>query len=168
VDKKTRSITVSALLTALAVTFLYIAAVIPTGQLGVVAAASLFTAAAGLESGPVSAGFVFAASGALGAVVSPNKPLILLYALFPGYYPIDKSLAERLKRKTAVWLVKLAVFNAALAVARLALGGLLLASARIGHKTAVVFLAGNAVFVLFDIGLTKVIGLYIARVAGRR
>jgi hypothetical protein len=168
VDKKTRSITISALLTALAVAFLYIAAVIPTGQLGVVAAASLFTAAAVIESGPVSAVFVFVASGALGAVVSPNKPLILLYALFPGYYPIVKCFAERLKRKAAVWLVKLAAFNAAFAVARLALGGLLLASVHIGHKTAVIFLAGNAVFVLFDIGLTRLIGLYIARVAGRR
>ncbi|MDR2357499.1 MAG: hypothetical protein LBD92_05385 [Oscillospiraceae bacterium] len=167
-DKKTRSVTISALLTALTVAFLCIAAVMPTGQLGIVSAASLFTAAAVIESGPVSAAFVFAASCALGAIISPNKPLILLYALFPGYYPIVKCFAERLKRKIAVWLIKLAAFNAALAVAWLTLGDLLFVSARIELKAAIVFPAGSAVFILFDIGLTKLIGLYIARVAGRR
>jgi hypothetical protein len=168
VDKRTRAITASALLTALSVAFLYIAAVIPTGQLGLVAAASLFTAAAVIEAGPAYAAGVFAASCALGALLSPNKPLVLLYALFPGYYPIVKCFAERLTRKAASWLIKLAVFNTALAVAWFALDSLLFGRANFAPGTAVLFLAGDAIFILFDIGLTKLIGLYIARVAGRR
>jgi hypothetical protein len=154
--------------TALTLAFLHIAAVVPTGQLGAVAVSSLFTAAAVVEAGPASAACVFAAGCALGTATVANKSIVLLYALFFGYYPIAKCFAERLRRKAAAWIAKLAVFNAALAALWFVSREALTAGGGAKWGAAVVFAAGNAAFVLFDIGLTKLIGLYIHRVAKRR
>jgi hypothetical protein len=167
VAERTRALTVSAALTALAVVFLYLASVLPTGQLGAAAVSSLFTAAAVIEAGAGWAAGVFAVSCVLGAVIVPNRLPVLLYALFLGHYPIVKCFAERVKLKAARWAVKLAVFNAALAVMWLAFKETLLGAADINLSAVPVFLAGNAVFVLFDIGLTRLIGLYVRRISGR-
>jgi hypothetical protein len=168
VDKRTRVITVSAVLTALTVIFLHLAAILPSGQFGAIAVSSLFTAAAVIETGAMSAVCVFAAGCALGTITVANKSIILLYALFFGYYPIAKCFAERLKPQAAVWTAKLAIFNAALAVFWFLLREALAAGGIAKWSAAIVFAAGNIAFALFDIGLTKLIGLYIHRIAKRR
>ena len=44
----------------------------------------------------------------------PDKQAALLYVIFFGYYPILKALIERLKNKIVQWVLKYAVFNAAI------------------------------------------------------
>jgi hypothetical protein len=150
------------------VIFLHLAAILPSGQFGAIAVSSLFTAAAVIEAGAVSAVCVFAAGCALGTVTVANKSVILLYALFFGYYPIAKCFAERLRPRAAIWIAKLAIFNAALSALWFLLREALSAGISANWGAAIVFAAGNMAFVLFDIGLSKLIGLYIQRVAKRR
>lgn len=164
-DKRTRKVTLSAALAALTVLFLYLASVFPTGQLAIIAVASLFTVAAVIEAGIRTAIIVFAGCSLLGFVIVPDKPLLLLYVLFFGYYPIIKSLFEKLKSRILEWALKLVVFNAALSVIWLFFRSLLFEAKYLGFNMILVYLAANVVFVIYDIGLSRLIGFYMDRIS---
>jgi len=163
-DRKTRALTLSALFAALSIVFLYVASIWPTGQLGFAAAASLFVAAAVIESGLGYGLSVYIAGAALGMLLLPNKDPPLLYVLFFGYYPLLKDLVERIRLKPAQWALKLVVFNAALTVIWYLLKVLVFDFAETPFGIALLYIGGNAVFTLFDIGYSKVIRFYTERV----
>ena len=48
--------------------------------------------------------------------ITPNFEASLLFILFMGYYPILQFWLAKMKNKAVVWLVKLAVFNAAIVI----------------------------------------------------
>jgi hypothetical protein len=146
---------------------LFVAGLLPTGQLGAIAVASLPVAAAIIEADIPRAVIVYVVSCMIGALNSPNKLLILPYAMFAGYYPIVKCLAERTGKRVVGWLIKLAVFNAALSALRLLFPGALTQGVGIRLGELAMYAAGNAVFAVYDVGLTKLIGAYIKRIAGR-
>jgi hypothetical protein len=157
------------MLAALAALGLCVSSILTTGRPGVVAASALFVAAAVIEEGLAAAAAVYAVSAVLGAVLAPEKTPVVLYAIFLGYYPIVKSLAERLRAAAVRWAVKLAAANAAMAVLWFALRGALLgAMGSVNLNAALLFAAGNAVFVLYDVGMSKLINLYVSRVRARR
>jgi hypothetical protein len=154
-------------MTAFTAVLLYAASILPMERLGIVAVSSLFGIAAVIEAGLVSGIFVFSGSALICWLIVPYKPVVLLYALFFGYYPIIKSLAEKLRNKIIKWCVKLAVFNVALVLLWFLFGGLVFTPAIIKLGNALIWPAGNAAFVLYDIGLTKLIGFYINRLSKR-
>ncbi|MCL2228108.1 MAG: hypothetical protein FWB97_10900 [Oscillospiraceae bacterium] len=164
-SKKTRKMTLSALFAALTVILLYIASVWPTGRFGLVAAASLFAAAAVVEAGLGSGFAVFAVSAAIGMLIVPNRAAPLLYIFFFGYYPMVKSLIERVKGTVLQWVLKLVVFNAALTAIWFLFGELLVGFLGYGHGALIAYLGGNVAFVLFDYGFTKLIWFYIDRIS---
>ncbi len=158
-------ITLAAVFTALSVVFLYLANLIPTVRLGFAAAASLFAIAAVIETGLVAAAFVFVGSSILGALLLPDKTAVLIYVLFFGYYPIIKSLAERIRPVILNWVIKIAVFEAAFSVIWFLFKNLIFDSRYLETHIIVIYLTGTAAFVVFDIGLTRLIGFYIQRIS---
>jgi len=163
--KKTRMISLSALFTALTVTTIYFASIWPTGQIGLAAVASLFTAAAVIETGLFSGISVYTASSVLCLTLIPNRTVAIIYICFFGYYPVVKSLVERLKGTVLQWVIKLFVFNSALAAVWFFLRGLIFEFEGTQHSALYIFVGGSIVFLVFDYGFTKVIMLYINRVA---
>ena len=163
--KKTRKMTLSALLAALTVVLLYIASIWPTGQLGLVAAASLFAAAAVIEAGLGSGISVFIVSAVLGMLIVPNRAAPLLYILFFGWYPVVKSLIERLRGNVRQWVLKLLVFNASLTIIWFMLRHLIIGFLGDTSNVILAYLGGNVLFVVFDYGFTKLIWYYINRVS---
>ena len=157
----------SALFSALTVIILYFASIWPTGQIGLVAAASMFAAAAVIETGLLSGVYVFVVSSALGMLVIPDRAAPLLYILFFGYYPVIKSLIERIGWIAVQWILKLLAFNAALTVIWFLVRELVFDFGEGVPGMIIIYLAGNAVFTLFDYGFTKVIWFYIYRVKRR-
>ena len=113
-DRHAKKLTRSALLTALGCALLYVSSVVPSGRVAIVAVSGLLTAAALIHCGIFYSFAVFAITAALSAVIIPVKSCAVLYAVFLGYYPIAKSLFERLKSRTLEWAAKLVLFNAAL------------------------------------------------------
>ena len=111
----------------------------------------------------------------LGLILLPNKEAALVYACFLGYYPILKSSVERISNRALEWVCKLAVFNLAVVSAYLLLiyafgvtevlddfrlpGGISLQA-----SLAVLLVAGNGVFVLYDYTLSGLIALYLQRI----
>lgn len=158
-----RRIAVTAVFTAFSAVFLYLASVLPTGQLGFLGVASLFVIAAVVEYGIAGGVFVFAGTAILGLLIVPSKSLVLIYALFFGWYPLMKSLAERAKSRAVEWVVKLAAFNAAAAAIVFGVQETLLSFDFLEGRTPLLFLVLNAVFVVFDIGVSRVIAFYMGR-----
>ena len=172
--------TLAALFAALCVVLLYIASIWPTGQLGLVAVASLFVAAGVIEGGKsgIKVGLaVFVVSSFIGMLILPNRVAPLLFIIFFGYYPVLKSLLERISKNMLQWVLKLLVFNAALAIIWFALNDLFLGfmdSLPIVSEIdpqimsfAALVIAANIVFVIYDYGFTKLIWFYIQRVSSK-
>lgn len=92
----------------------------------------------------------------------------LMFICFFGYYPIAKALIERINNPIIEWVLKLAVFNAAMVAVYLFFAGLFGISINdfgaLGKYGALIFLGmGNVVFVLYDYTVSKLIGTYILR-----
>lgn len=164
-NSKTRTITLSAVMTALSIVFLYIANIIPTSRLGFVAVSSLFVVAAVIETGIISAIFVFVGSSILGAVLLPDKTIVLIYVLFFGYYPVVKSFSEKFRSVILKWMVKLAVFEVSFSVIWFVFKSLIFEASYLNTNIILVYLAANVAFIIFDIGITKLIGFYIVRIS---
>jgi hypothetical protein len=148
--------------------------VLPTGQLGFAAIASLFAAAAAVELGCGWGLGVWAVSSAAALLLLPGGSAGLLFAAFFGYYPVVKLLAERQRRRAAEWGIKLAGFGlgAAAVYAAARLFGITLLGAAAGEKLRALLplaaVAAVAVFVVFDIGCSKLLAFYMARLSRRR
>ena len=122
----------------------------------------MFACAAVIHCG-LGYGFaVFAATAILGLLIVPDKGNAIFYTAFFGYYPVLKSPIEHIKKAWIGWILKLLIVNLAFAVLWMVIGPEMFSYGRLlGHA------AVSAVFVIYDIGLSNIITLYIRRVAMR-
>ena len=94
----TKRLTVCAMLAALGVVLLWIGSILEVAEISMAVIASLLCVVAVIEYGGVAPWLVFAATGALGLILLPNKGIAVTYLLFFGYYPIIKEKIERRTR----------------------------------------------------------------------
>lgn len=155
-----------AILGALSLLLVYIGSIAPTGSWGIVAAAGLLPAAAVISVGLKAGLLCWAGVSLLAFLLVPDKFCVLLFGALFGLYPIVKSLVERLRRKPVEYLLKLAFFNAAFTLICLTMTGAVAASLpqALGGSAWVLYGAANVVFIVYDYGFSKLIGLYIARI----
>ncbi|MCI9425595.1 MAG: hypothetical protein HFF30_08540 [Flavonifractor sp.] len=150
---------------ALSLLTLYISAIVPTGRLGLVAAAGIFPAGA-VVSGGLSAGFFcYGAAGLLGLLLLPDKASALLYLLLFGLWPMMKSLIEGLRRLALEVLCKLLFLNGVLSLLWFGLRGVFLPFLPAAlSQSWMVYLVGNVGFFIYDLGFSKLIDFYTVRV----
>ncbi len=165
---KTRDLTLLALFTAFSAVFIYLASISPTGQIGLLGAASVFGVAAVIECGLGGGVAVFIISSLLSLLLVPNKTVVLVYVIFFGYYPILKSLAERCRSRVLEWIIKLLVLNTALVVIFFVFSGTVFDISRFKNSYIIAFIVFNAVFIVFDIGVSKLVQFYISKISGKR
>lgn len=158
-------VALTGVLTALSLVFLWVSAISPAGRLGIVAVAGVFPAGAVVSAGLGAGFFCYGATSILGLILLPGKSSAVLYLIFFGLWPMVKSLLERLRSRAAEWAGKLAVFNAVLTLCYVGLRELFLPFLP-GMLTAawMVYAAGNAAFVIYDVGFSKLIAFYAQRV----
>lgn len=137
----------------------------PTGRLGVTAAAGLFPISAVLLAGRGAGLLCWAAASVLGLLILPDKGVALMYLCFMGLYPVVKSRLEQCASRPLEWVGKLACFNGALTLLWVVFRGLFLPALPEWLAGAVWLLygAGNLVFLLYDWGLSRLIGMMTAR-----
>ena len=153
------------MLTALSLAFLYVSAISPMARLGITAIAGVFPAGAVVSAGLGAGFFCYGATGILGLLLLPSKGSAVLYLLFFGLWPMLKSLLEHLPNRVLEWVCKLAVCNGILAVCWFGLRELLLPFLpQALHQSWMLFAAGSIAFVIYDVGFSKLIGFYTARV----
>ena len=110
---------------------------------------------------------------ALGSYFASLLPILLfaeiecklLYVMFFGFYPVVKALCEKMRKPILEWIIKIAVFNAAVLVTYLFFAKLFGVTLddfnEFGKYGAVLFLlAGNIVFVLYDIAVSRMAMFY--------
>ncbi len=124
-----------------------------------------------IEVGALWALGAYFAAAVISLVTGEMQSAILFVAFF-GYYPVLKAVIERLKRQTAEWILKLLCFNAAAVVSYFVMSVIL--SIPLGdlavwgkYSLLVLLLLCNIVFVLYDIGISRVASYYIVHLHDR-
>lgn len=162
--KKTRNLTVAALLAALGVVLLGVGALVEVLDLSMAAIASLLVVFAVIELGGMYPYLIYGVTSLLSLLLLPAKTPALIYALFAGYYPIVKAALEKRLPRGLSLLVKLLVFGAVLAVsAFLALHVFLPEGDAVGIWQYWLLLLAIPVFLLYDFALTRLITFYFLR-----
>ncbi len=162
--KRTNKITLSALLSALAVVVM-LCAYFPYLTYAIPAFAGLFIMISLLEIGNKWALLSYITSSAL-TILLCEKEAMLMYVFIFGYYPILKAFIERIKKPILEWLIKMLFFNLVIISVYLFIAGLfgidLSKEIAIGKYMEYIILAmGNIVFVVYDITVSRMASFYI-------
>ena len=150
-------------MTALGSALLWLTGLLPAGRLGIMIVASFPICISLMMYGPGWAAGVFALTAVLAFLIVPG-PTSIGYAAFFGYYPIAKSLCERLRRLWLCRLLKALIYAAAFAVCWL-LGRALFNEGISPLPWYAILLIGGAVFVVYDWCFSLLIRFYIEKIA---
>lgn len=121
-----------------------------------------------IELGPKFALSVYAAVAILSLLVVADKEAAVMYAAFFGYYPVLKGFLEKHFKKFLCWTVKYIVFNVTMIVSYFIVSrlfGITFSDMDSFGKFAMPILlaAGNVVFALYDVALTRLVTAYLFR-----
>lgn len=117
---------------------------------------------------------VFIAVGLISIFIVPDRMAAAMYLLFFGYYPILKALLEAKLPRALRVVLKLAVFNAAILAAYylltfimgvpvVELDFLLERGIPLAGVIAIVLIAANLIFLIYDLALTRLVEAYLTR-----
>ena len=163
----TRRLAVSAVLSALGVVLLWGGAAFQVMDLAMAAIASFLVVFAVIEIRGAYPFLICAVTAVLSLLLLPIKTPALAYAAFFGYYPIVKAALERRLRAALAWVVKVVAFALGGAAALLVAAKVLLMDLSALYADWWIILLAAPVFVLYDVGLTRVISAYLCRWRGR-
>ncbi len=165
--KKSAKITICAISAALAATFM-LTSYFPYLTLAIPGVAGLFMMMPLVE---VGIGYAFLAYGVSTGIVllSAEPEAACIYVCFLGYYPILKSLIEKLKSRVLEWILKISVLNLAIFavymvttfVFRISVDDL----GELGKYGAYIFVvACNIVFIVYDFAVSRMGQLYMIKI----
>ena len=155
---RTKKLAFSAIVTALAVVFLYVGALFDVLDLSAAALASLCVLWIMVEFGTRWALAAYAAASLLSLLMLPVKlPAVLFAGLF-GYYPPLKAFYERKLHGALQWAAKLLTLNAAVFVMILVVRYV---AAEALWFEILLLVTANIVFVLYDIAITRLMRAYV-------
>lgn len=169
--KRTSCVALSGILSAAALLTL-ILTIFPFATYALPPLAGLFLIPLVIECSKKWAVCAYAAVSLLALPMVPDIEAKMLFIAFFGYYPILKAMLETFKSRVLEWVAKLVLFNAAAVggYAVLSFIGFSLDVFRIegvalplSYVLALFLLAGNVIFVLYDIGVTRLLPLYFVR-----
>ena len=164
--KKTKALTLSAVLSALSVALMLLGAVVEVFDLCAVMLASFCTLFALIRIDGRHAWLVYAVTAVLALLLLPSKAVALEYLFFGGYYPILRAAVARL-RPILAYGVKLAVFNAALTALLLLFREMFVAADTPLLLEVSTYLLGNGALLLYDYALGRVGFMMIHRLRPR-
>ncbi len=160
----TRRLAICAMLAALGVVLLYVGSLIEIVDISMAVIASMLCVVAVIEYGGAMPFMIYGVTAVLSFLLLPNKTPAAFYALFFGFYPILKEKFER-RGKVLSWVLKEIAFNISLAIiatlAVLVMLGENNALLKNPYIIGVAVLLCEAVFVLYDIALTRLISFYV-------
>ncbi len=169
--KRTSRIALGGILSAVAVLALLLT-IVPFATYALPPLAGAFLIPLVIECGKKWALCAYAVVSLVAIFIVPDMEAKILFIAFFGYYPIIKATLESINNRVCEWALKLLIFNASAVggYAVLSLIGFSLNDFRIEGVTLplygflILFLfAGNVIFVIYDIGLTRVLPLYFSR-----
>lgn len=164
---RSKSVALAGMLSALAVVFLLLGAMVELLDLSAAAMAALVVMVALIELGRGWACGVYAVSALLSVLLFPNTATVA-FAMFLGYYPVLKVFLDRIKPRLLQYAVKLLCFNAFLLLTfwliKLLIG---VENEWLDGSLWMLFLLGNATFAVFDFALALLAPFYIKKIKNR-
>lgn len=117
------------------------------------------------EFGHRFAFLIYIAVSILSLLILGNKEAAVMYVGFFGYYPIIKSLLEGSVKGVFCWIVKYIIFNMAMVGSYFVTTRIFMISfddfKELGDfALPLLLLAGNVLFALYDIVLTRLVSIY--------
>ncbi len=151
---------------ALGLVLMFLTAIIPFGTFAFPTFAGMLLVVIVIEIGYGFSVAVYAVTAVLSFLLVPDKEAALIYTAFLGFYPIIKSLIERLPNKVMQIVIKLIIFNACMIGAFFIAINLLSIPKEsfnlFGVYLPYVFLIlGNFAFLLYDFCITRVVTIYL-------
>ena len=165
----TKKLTVCAMLAALGVVMLYLGSMIEVLDISMAVVASLLTVIAVIEYGGGAPWMIYGVTAILSLLLLPNKTPAAFYAIFFGFYPILKEKFEK-KPRFFSWVLKEITFNVSLLLVGILTLWLLLGANNSLVNPLTVSIAvvlAEAVFVAYDIAMTRLISFYIINLRKR-
>ena len=169
--KPSYKIALGAVFMALSAIFMMATSVIPIASFAFPAIAGALLIVINVELGRKWALLVYVGVSLLSLFLSSDHTAVVSFIVFFGYYPILKGLIERCRKPVLEWVLKMLLFNAAIAVGVLltillfGMDILLMEYSEFGKAGLGIFiLACEVIFVVFDIALTRLITLLIYRI----
>lgn len=169
IRKRTKDLTLCAMLCALGVVLMLLGSVIEVLDLSTAALASLLCIYAVIELGGHYPFMLWLGTSLLSLLLLPVKTPAVFYALFLGYYPILKAKLES-RSKLLCILLKLLVFHVGLLLILLIFWAFFpsMLETTLGPWIyPVLYLLSVAVFLLYDLALTRLITAYLLRLRPR-
>ena len=165
--KNTRNIAIAGVVSTAALAFLYIACVFPYLRFTFIGLAGILAVVLMIECGVRTSVIVFLSVTVLSFVIMPVKQVAVFYLIFLGFYPIFKHFAEKLQPLFLEWMVKLLYVNAAVLVTYFFLVAALVPDFHLKWPEYIAIIAVNAVFVAYDISISRIAHFYIKKVRER-
>ena len=166
--KTAYKIALGALIMALSCIFMMATTVFPFASFAFPAIAGMLLIYLNIEFGKKWALLVYVGVALLSFMISSDHTAVISFAVFFGYYPILKGIIESLNNRVFEWVIKLLVFNIAIAIGvflTILIFGkeiLLTEYSEFGKMGLLAFiLACEVVFVIFDLALTRLISFFI-------
>ena len=166
--KTSLKLSIGGVTAALSLVLMFLTALIPFGTYAFPCFAGILLIVIVIEAGYAYAFSVFAAVAVLSFLLVTDKEAALMYVIFFGWYPIVKSLIERIGSKVIQYVIKLFVFNACM------IGAFFIAVNLLGipEDSYYIFgfsvpwmflILGNVYFVFYDICVTKIVTIYLLK-----
>lgn len=161
-------IALGGIISALCLVCMFLTGVFPFATYALPAIAGVLLIVVVIELGKRWAWLVYVVVALLSLLIAPDAEAKLIFILFFGYYPIVKASIEKMKKPVMGWLLKFAIFNAAVISSYFLAIGLLQIPADsfeiFGVNLPLVFLAlGNVVFFIYDYAVTSLATMYVRR-----
>lgn len=155
-------------ITALAIVFMLLTGLIPIGTYALPALAGVLSVIIVIEMGARWAFPVYIAVSVISLLLAADKEAVVLFIAFFGYYPMLKAKMESLHKRLIEYLLKFAVFNAAMIVSFFITIYIL----RVPQESFTVFgiylpwvflVVGNVVFIIYDYAVSGLAVAYCQR-----
>jgi len=169
IRKRTKYLTVSAMLAALGVLILSLGAFIEVLDISVAVIASLLAIYAVIEIGGAYPWMVWGVTSVLSILLINPKTPALFYAFCFGFYPIIKEKLEK-RNRLICWVLKLIVFHLCLGTLVLVLWLFFPAQLDMGAfwwMPLVLYALSLVCFIVYDFLLTRMISFYLFRLRKR-
>ncbi|MDD4124263.1 MAG: hypothetical protein PHW77_00845 [Eubacteriales bacterium] len=159
-SRKTKTIALSGVLSAVAVILMSLGSLITVLDMSAAFAAGFTVVIAMIELDKTTAAGVYAVSGLLAFVLLPDKYTAVTFLCYGGLYPILKSFCEMIKNKPAAWVLKCALSNVLLTgIIWLGRYFIVAGDDPLGFEIWI-YILGNFIFLAYDLALTMIITKY--------
>ncbi len=153
---------------AICLLLMFFTAVFPILNVALPLFAGTLLAVVAIEINPGWGFVTYAAVACLSLFITPDKDAVIIFIMFFGYYPVLKFLLEKIISKVLQWIIKLAVFNAAIIASYYIMinvtGTIDLVDEFDFLKEYIVpvlLLGGNGIFVFYDYTVSTMVTCYL-------